>query len=58
MICRTAEDAWQAGWNAPCEHGRPLDGCDQCALTADEITRLAALHRPHLAAPETRTRAA
>lgn len=49
MICLTAEDAWQAGWDAPCEHGVPdPNDCPRCALTAEEIARLVILHRPYL----------
>ncbi|HEY5832424.1 hypothetical protein [Streptomyces sp.] len=48
MICRTADEAWQAGWDAPCEHGLGPGDCPRCALTAEEIARLAILHRPYL----------
>lgn len=51
MICRTAEDAWQAGQAAPCEHGAPIVECPQCRLTDEEIVRLAVLHRPYLQVP-------
>lgn len=49
MICRTAEEAWQAGWDEPCQHGipDPVD-CTGCRLTPTEIARLAMLHRPYL----------
>lgn len=44
---RTFEDAFQAGWDAPCEHGipDPVD-CPRCRLTPEEITRLAILLGP------------
>lgn len=40
-MCRTADDAFTAGWD---------DGADDAPLTDDEITRLVALHGPHLRA--------
>lgn len=45
----TFEDAFQAGWDSPCEHDvpNPVD-CPECRLTPEEITRLAALHGPYL----------
>lgn len=46
-ICKTVEEAFQAGFNAPCEHGIPAeDDCAKCRLTEDEIVRLALLLRP------------
>lgn len=49
MICLTADDAWQAGYDAPCEHGETdPTACPRCALTPEEIARLAVLHRPYL----------
>ncbi|MFJ4551018.1 hypothetical protein ACIP4X_17625 [Streptomyces sp. NPDC088817] len=45
-ICRTAADAFQAGWDAPCEHKVPDPGdCPDCALTDTEIAQLAVLLR-------------
>ncbi|MBY8341949.1 hypothetical protein LXH13_06475 [Streptomyces spinosirectus] len=43
-ICRTADEAFEAGWNEPCDHGRanPAD-CPTCGLTDVEITRLTVL---------------
>jgi hypothetical protein len=51
VICRTPEEAFQAGWDAPCEHGipNPVD-CEHCRLKPEEITRLAALLGPSLRA--------
>lgn len=49
MICRTPEDAYRAGYEQPCDHGHPVSECDDCRLTPTEITRIAALLRPHLA---------
>lgn len=55
MICRTVEDAFQAGLNAPCEHGipNPVD-CPDCRLTPAEIERLVVMHRPYLKASAVR----
>lgn len=49
MMCRTFEEAFQAGWDAPCEHGvpNPVD-CPRCRLTPEEIAVLVVLHRPYL----------
>lgn len=62
MICQTADDAWLAGYAEPCEHGVPNPpACTRCALSAEEIARLAVLHRPYLrpaATPERRSHAA
>jgi hypothetical protein len=48
-ICRTVEDAFQAGLNAPCEHNipNPVD-CPDCRLTPAEIEHLVVMHRPFL----------
>lgn len=50
-MCRTPEEAFQAGWDAPCEHGvpDPVD-CPGCRLKPEEITRIAILFRPCLRA--------
>lgn len=48
-ICRTPEDAWQAGWDAPCEHGiADITQCPACRLTPAEIGRIAILLRPYM----------
>lgn len=39
MICRSAEEAYAAGWE---------DGADDAPLTQQEIERLVALHSPYL----------
>lgn len=57
-MCRTAAEAFAAGWQEPCEHQADPARCPQCRLTAAEMARLAVLHRPHLAAPETAVPAA
>ena len=51
MICRTPEEAFQAGWDSPCEHGipDPVD-CPDCRLTPEEITCFAALLGPGMRA--------
>jgi hypothetical protein len=48
-MCRTFEEAFQAGWDAPCEHNvpNPVD-CPGCRLTPEEAAALALLHRPYL----------
>lgn len=38
-VCRTADEAFQAGWDAAANHP---------PLTPAQITRLVALHRPYL----------
>lgn len=49
MICQSVDDAWHAGYDAPCTHGiADPTACDRCALTPAEIARLAILHRPYL----------
>ncbi|GAA2107566.1 hypothetical protein [Streptomyces synnematoformans] len=48
-MCRTPDEAFQAGWDAPCEHGVPVpDDCPRCRLTGAEIGRLAVLWEPVL----------
>ncbi|MFE2940983.1 hypothetical protein ACFXKG_18260 [Streptomyces sp. NPDC059255] len=50
-VCRTVDDAWAAGWDAPCGHGiTDLRNCPDCRLTPAEIGALATLLRP---SPET-----
>lgn len=49
MICRTPEEAFQAGLDAPCEHGIPNPNeCSRCELTDAEIAYLVTLLRPYL----------
>jgi hypothetical protein len=50
-ICRTADEAFQAGWEAKCEHGADPGECSPCALTDTEIAQLMILLR-HLFAPQ------
>lgn len=50
-ICRTADEAYQAGYEAPCDHGIDPVQCPKCCLTEEEIGRLAVLLRP--LAPQT-----
>lgn len=43
-ICRTAEEAFRAGWDAPCEHGESdPDECRHCELTDTEVAKLLVL---------------
>lgn len=56
-ICRTPEEAFQAGWDDSCDHGADPGDCSVCGLTDAEIARLVPLLR-HLAAPATAGRAA
>lgn len=42
-LCRTPEDAWRAGWEAPCEHGLEPTACERCRLRPAEIARLTVL---------------
>ena len=55
-MCQTPEEAFQAGWEAPCEHdiADPND-CPQCRLTPEEIARIALLMRPYVNPAETRS---
>lgn len=43
QLCRTPEDAWRAGWEAPCEHGADPTACGRCRLRPEEIARLTVL---------------
>lgn len=45
-ICRTADEAFKAGWEEPCDHGTDPGECSQCCLTDVEIARLVVLLRP------------
>lgn len=45
-ICLTPEEAFQAGWEEPCDHGADPGDCPQCRLTDTEIARLVVLLRP------------
>ncbi|WP_432135835.1 hypothetical protein [Streptomyces sp. bgisy154] len=47
-ICRTPDDAFQAGFTEPCEHGITPEECPRCRLTEAEIGRLVALLRGEL----------
>lgn len=51
-ICLSAEEAFAAGFEEPCEHRVPSPAdCPDCRLTAAEISRLSVLLRDaHLAA--------
>jgi hypothetical protein len=50
-ICRTAEEAFRAGWDEPCDHGFADPGeCADCGLTDAEIGQLVVL-LGNLAAP-------
>ncbi|MDG9703732.1 hypothetical protein [Streptomyces sp. DH37] len=43
-VCRTADEAWEAGYTAPCEHGVPdPTACADCRLTPEEIGHFAVL---------------
>ncbi|MET7776250.1 hypothetical protein ABZU94_10770 [Streptomyces mirabilis] len=42
-ICRTADEAFQAGWDEPCDHGHDPGECPACGLTDAEISRLVVL---------------
>lgn len=53
-MCRTPEEAFRAGWEAPCEHGVQNPGdCSGCRLTQEEIARIALLMRPYMNPAET-----
>jgi hypothetical protein len=45
QICMTADEAFEAGFNEPCEHGTPPNACPDCRLTNAEIGRLVVLLR-------------
>ncbi|MFD7978848.1 hypothetical protein [Streptomyces sp. NPDC059071] len=49
MICRTADEAFEAGLAEPCEHDQPPALCPDCQLSGAEIARLLVLHREHFA---------
>ena len=42
-VCRTPDDAFLAGWNEPCDHGREPGDCPICGLTTAEIAQLSVL---------------
>lgn len=49
-LCRTPEEAFRAGLEAPCEHGvHPMPACRDCRLTEAEIADYAVLLGSHLA---------
>jgi hypothetical protein len=56
-ICRTADEAFQAGWNEDCDHGRDPGECRVCGLTDTEIAQLVVL-LGHLGTPAPEGRAA
>ncbi|MFI5973604.1 hypothetical protein [Streptomyces sp. NPDC051452] len=56
-ICRTAEEAFQAGWDEKCDHDTDPGVCPECGLTDTEIARLVIL-LSHPAAPTSAVRAA
>jgi len=56
-ICRTAEEAFQAGWTETCDHDLDPGKCPTCGLTDSEIVRLTVL-LSHLATPAPAGRAA
>ncbi len=56
-ICRTSEEAFQAGWNEPCDHGADPGQSPECRLTDAEIGQLVTL-LSHLAEPASAGRAA
>ncbi|MFJ8153874.1 hypothetical protein [Streptomyces sp. NPDC094468] len=56
-ICRTPADAFQAGWDQPCDHGAAPEQCHQCCLTDAEIGQLVAL-LGHVKAPHRQESAA
>jgi len=49
-LCRTADEAFDAGWNERCTHGGDPGECPGCSLTDTEITKLVVL-LSHLAVP-------
>lgn len=42
-LCRTADEAFAAGWDEPCDHGADPAECKACALTGGEVARLVVL---------------
>ncbi|MFF0139753.1 hypothetical protein ACFYRN_25275 [Streptomyces sp. NPDC005227] len=42
-LCRTADEAFAAGWDEPCDHGVDPAECRSCALTGGELARLVVL---------------
>lgn len=57
-MIRTFEEAFQQGYDAPCEHGVPdPNDCPSCKLTPEEITRLALVWGPSLRAAAARAEA-
>ncbi|GAQ61930.1 hypothetical protein [Streptomyces scabiei] len=41
----TVEEAFEAGFSEPCDHGTPPSDCPRCRLTDAEIGRLVVLLR-------------
>lgn len=48
-VCMTVDEAFEAGFNEPCEHGTPPADCPSCRLTDAEIGRLVVLLRGAMA---------
>jgi hypothetical protein len=43
-LCHSINEAWQAGYDAPCAHGVPDPAeCESCRLKPEEIARLVVL---------------
>lgn len=58
-ICRTPDEAFEAGFEEPCEHQVPdPEDCPKCRLTEAEIGRLVVLLRSDPATTAARTTAA
>ncbi|MFF8406983.1 hypothetical protein ACF06P_35820 [Streptomyces sp. NPDC015684] len=54
-ICRSAAEAFRAGWDEKCDHDAHPDECPECGLTATEIAQLVILLSPpeaHASAPQ------
>lgn len=51
-ICKTVDEAFEAGFNESCEHDSPPEDCPSCRLTAAEIGRLVVLLRGALTPPQ------
>ncbi|SHI65184.1 hypothetical protein [Streptomyces sp. 3214.6] len=56
-ICRTPQEAFQAGWDETCDHDLDPGKCRVCGLTDTEIAQLVVLIG-HLATPAPAGRAA
>ena len=52
-ICLTPDEAFEVGFEEPCEHSVPdPNDCPGCRLSGDEIRRLAVLLRGETAAQD------